>query len=242
MPSSLPVVKLENFEGPFDLLLELVRAHELDISKISLRQVADDFLQYIEKEALLPELLGDFLVVAATLLLLKVRRLLPRLSETEEVEVEDLTTRLTAYQAFRQQADWIREQWGRRFLFSRAAFGPAFARPSTSAKATADRSAGSVAISLSELGQAFRAAIARLPKSTDVRAHVRPRGRSFQECLNLFLERLQQARSLVFQNAVQGVPREETAVSFLAVLELARQRRVNLSQSSLGADLFIESL
>lgn len=185
MHSSLPVVKLENFEGPFDLLLELVRAHKLDVSKISLRQVTDDFLRYIEEKALSPELLGDFLVAAATLLLLKVRRLLPRLFETEEEEVKDLTTRLTVYQIFRQQADWIRKRWDRQLLFSRAAFGPAFARPS------AGRPVGNLTISLSELGQAFRAAIARLLKQGIVRREDLPEYQSLavHPSLTAFLKR-----------------------------------------------------
>ena len=234
MSAQYSLLQVDGYGGPFDLLLDLARERKLDISRISLGRLTDDFLHALNKQPLSAELLGDFLVVAATLLLLKVRRILPQLSEQEETEVDDLTERLKAYQLYRERADWVREQWARQRLFSKASFGP------ISAHASANTTV--IRISVSELQEALGNVLQRLPKPLDVRAHVRPRGRTFQECLDLFWQRLQHAQVLNFREATSDVPRQERAVSFLATLELARQQRVTLSQDTLDSDLLIERL
>lgn len=232
MSPQYSLVHVDGYGGPFDLLLDLARERKLDISRISLGRLTDDFLQVINEQALSAELLGDFLVVAATLLLLKVRRILPALSQQEKDEVETLTERLKAYQLYRERADWIRGQWATQKMFSGASFGS----PRT------ETFLPFPALSSKGLEEAFRATLARLPKPLDIRAHVRPRGRTFQQCLDLFWERLQQVTTVSFREATAGVPRQERAVSFLATLELARQQKVTLAQDSLDSDLFIEKI
>ena len=110
-------VSLADFEGPFDLLLSLISKHELDITEISLSRVTDDFIAYlrgIETEADLDAASG-FLVVAATLLDLKVAGLLPQgeLVDAEDVallEARDLLfARLLQYRAFKQASAWFAE-------------------------------------------------------------------------------------------------------------------------------------
>jgi segregation and condensation protein A len=105
-------VRLTNFEGPFDLLLQLIFAHRLDVTEVALHQVTDDFIAYtreIGRELELEETTA-FLVVAATLLDLKAARLLPsgRVSDEEDLallEVRDLLfARLLQYRAFKHVA------------------------------------------------------------------------------------------------------------------------------------------
>ena len=105
-------VKLVNFEGPFDLLLQLISKHKLDVTEVALHRVTDDFIQYIRnmgKEWNLDET-SEFLVVAATLLDLKAARLLPSAQvENEEdlalLEARDLLfARLLQYKAFKEAA------------------------------------------------------------------------------------------------------------------------------------------
>ena len=96
-------VRLSLFEGPLDLLLHLIEREELDITKISLAQVTDQYLAYISQlEELHPETLADFLVVAARLLLIKSQILLPRpeaqpLAVDEEDPGEALARQLREY-------------------------------------------------------------------------------------------------------------------------------------------------
>jgi segregation and condensation protein A len=108
-------VALDNFEGPFDLLLSLIGKHELDITEISLSKVTDEFLAYLKGIDLVNELdqASEFLIVAATLLDLKVAGLLPQgeLVDAEDVallEARDLLfARLLQYRAFKEASAWF---------------------------------------------------------------------------------------------------------------------------------------
>ncbi len=107
-------VRLPIFEGPLDLLLQLIEREKLDISAISLAQVTDQFLSYVrELEQVQAETLADFLVVAARLVWIKSRLLLPRSSRsTEEEEEEDpaeaLARQLREYKRFKEVAGALR--------------------------------------------------------------------------------------------------------------------------------------
>lgn len=109
---------LNNFEGPYDLLLNLISSHKLDITEVALAEVTDEFIAYVKQLGETAELdeITEFLVTAATLLNLKARRLLPRNADDEEEEFELLSSRdllfarLLQYRAYQQVADQF-EQW-----------------------------------------------------------------------------------------------------------------------------------
>lgn len=110
-------VHLTNFEGPFDLLLQLISRRELDVTEVALSQVTDEFIAHIRTAGAEwgLEQTSSFLVVAATLLDLKSARLLPggEVSDPEDVaalEARDLLfARLLQYRAFKQVASWLQE-------------------------------------------------------------------------------------------------------------------------------------
>ncbi|MDT5208078.1 MAG: segregation and condensation protein, partial [Mycobacterium sp.] len=110
-------VRLSNFEGPFDLLLQLIFGHRLDVTEVALHQVTDDFIAYTKAIGPLMELdeTTAFLVVAATLLDLKAARLLPAGEVHDEedlalLEVRDLLfARLLQYRAFKHVAEMFAE-------------------------------------------------------------------------------------------------------------------------------------
>ncbi len=112
-------VRLRNFDGPFDLLLSLITKHELDITEVSLGAVTGEFIQYVRQAESADELdeASEFLVVAATLLDLKIAGLLPQgeLVDAEDVallEARDLLfARLLQYRAFKQAAEWFGARW-----------------------------------------------------------------------------------------------------------------------------------
>lgn len=108
-------LQLDNFEGPFDLLLRLIGKHELDITEVALSKVTDEFLSYVRKLDGQAEInsASEFLVVAATLLDMKIASLLPR---GEAVDSEDIAlleardllfARLLQYRAFKEIASWF---------------------------------------------------------------------------------------------------------------------------------------
>jgi len=109
------LVTLDNFEGPFDLLLSLISRHKLDITEVALSQVTDEFILYIKQLGAQWELdqVSSFLVVAATLLDMKTAHLLPQGDVDDEEDLEALEARdllfarLLQYRAFKQVAAWI---------------------------------------------------------------------------------------------------------------------------------------
>ena len=108
-------LQLDNFEGPFDLLLRLIGKHELDITTVSLARITDEFLQYVKRLDAKQEIdsASEFLVVAATLLDMKIATLLP---QGEAVDAEDIAlleardllfARLLQYRAFKEISSWF---------------------------------------------------------------------------------------------------------------------------------------
>ena len=108
-------LQLDNFEGPFDLLLRLIGKHELDITTVSLARITDEFLQYVKQLDAKQEIdsASEFLVVAATLLDMKIATLLP---QGEAVDAEDIAlleardllfARLLQYRAFKEISSWF---------------------------------------------------------------------------------------------------------------------------------------
>jgi segregation and condensation protein A len=231
--SALPPVKLETFEGPYDLLIELARTRQLDLSTVSLRHITDAFLDYIRKHRINREVQGDFLVVASTLLLLKIQHLLPDLSAQEQEEVVKFTDRLRMYQLYRAQAHHLQSAWGDRRLYP--------ARYTMVARRAGDVPFRCIPPDISKGGVAthMREAIDAMPKPPHPRAHLRVRGRTLQECLHIFSERLQRVQSLIFQSSMKYDSSSDAAVSFLAILELARNGTITLHQQSHFADIYI---
>ncbi|MGE4554579.1 MAG: ScpA family protein [Candidatus Paceibacterota bacterium] len=103
-------VKIKNFSGPLDLLLKLVEEKNLEITELSLKEVTEDFLNYLNQQEIIPvEELVDFLVVASTLILIKSKAILPflKLSEEEEKEIIDLENQLKLYKIFKEASKKI---------------------------------------------------------------------------------------------------------------------------------------
>lgn len=118
--ASKPLIQLDVYQGPLDLLLSLIEQQRLDITAISLAQVADQYLQAVARlDAPDPDALAEFLVIGAKLLVIKTRALLPRppaeLAPHEEEDVGDqLARQLAAYKCFKEAAAWLRQHEGRR--------------------------------------------------------------------------------------------------------------------------------
>lgn len=233
MGARLPHVKLENFEGPFDLLVELARKQKVSLTEISLKEVTDDFLAYLENNVIPINLQSDFLVVAATLLLLKARQITPTLTPEEEEEVYELTERVQIYQLYRNQAEKLITRWDNKPLFPVGFWG---------SDQQPVEPEGMPKIVLGDIGKHMKSAIAKLPKPLRPAAHLVRRGRSLSECLSLFQERLKQFKQFTFQETLHGASKQDTAISFLAVLELARQKEITLEQKSAFDTLTISKL
>ncbi|MAF35063.1 hypothetical protein CMO91_04425 [Candidatus Woesearchaeota archaeon] len=225
--ASLPHVAVEDFEGPFDVLLELAQAHKVDISRVSLQQITDDFLKYVAEHAIPTQQQLDFLLVTTTLLLLKVQRALPQLTPEEDEEVSELTDRLRIYQLYRQQAAHLVTHWQRQPLRQ----GPV--RPLTAVYED-------ITVGNNDLAELVRSLAERQKKKRRPTGHLRThRGKSLAQCLALLQERLRDIDSVTFEELTVASNAQTTAVSLLAVLELARQGEVEATQDNTFASIQI---
>jgi segregation and condensation protein A len=218
-------VHLDNFEGPFDLLLHLISRHKLDITEVALSQVTDEFIGHIKAAGTSWDLdqTSQFMVVAATLLDLKAARLIPS-GEVEDpedlalLEARDLLfARLLQYRYF---AATLQAQ-GRRFP-REVGMEPRFARLMPE-----------VTISISPARLADLAAKAMAPKRLSVLslAHMHAPVVSVREQATVVVDRLQQQRALTFRALTHDSANMLTTVArFLALLELFRDGAVAFEQ------------
>lgn len=219
------------FEGPLEALLNMIEERKLSVSEISLSEVTDAYLVYVEK---LPELpLGEtaqFILVASTLLLIKSRALLPmfELSEDERESVEELERRLARYALIRKMAKMLRRQWGR------APF--AFARRSPERPKVFSPAEATVAV----LAAAARKLVSILPKPSEAaQAAVAPI-LSLEDVIVRLKKRLTSAFRARFSELTQSRDRGEIIVYFLAMLELVRTGSASVTQERLFSDITIE--
>jgi segregation and condensation protein A len=223
-------VHLENFEGPFDLLLTLIAKHKLDVTEVALSQVTDEFITYIKVADWDLDETSEFLVVAATLLDLKAARLLP----SGEVEDEDdlalleardlLFARLLQYKAYKEIASLLAARFGDEALRFPRAVG------------LEDRYASllpEVVVGLGPEELAMLAAKVLTPKPPPLvgLAHLHQPRVSVREEALVVVDRLRRSRVLTFRTLAADCPTTLHVVArFLSLLELYREKAVAFEQ------------
>lgn len=229
-------VQLEIFEGPLDLLLHLIKKNEVSITDIPIATITEQYLATLElMQNLNLDVAGEFLVMAATLIHIKSRMLLPpgddEPDEDEGIDPrEDLVRRLLEYQRFKEAAAELE----RRELLTR----DVFVRSTPSAEESP--AAGFREVSLFELLSALRRVIERLPKDN---AHeVVLETITVREKMMLILEILRAGERVQFEALFSGVKsRMEIIVTFLAMLELVKMRAIRIFQEALNEPIQIEA-
>ena len=241
-------VKLPIFQGPLDLLLHLIKREELDITTVSLAQVTDQYLEYISLlEELTAEILADFLVIAAKLLLIKSEMLLPRPpgapGEEEEEDVGDeLARQLIEYKKFKEAALELREREEIGFrAYVRVAPPPKLERPFGRKRSDAqDKPLDLEDVSLADLVEAVQRALDVRPALPSVSEVVTPFTVTVAEKMALIEERLERQRRVSFNHLLaQAASRLEIIVTFLAVLELIKLNGIGVQQERLFGEIVI---
>jgi segregation and condensation protein A len=235
-------IRTESFEGPFDLLLHLIKKNEVDIYNIPIAAITRQYLDYLDvMQELNLDIAGDFLVMASTLIQIKSRMLLPLPPDEEigEEEVEDpraeLVRRLLEYQKYKEAAVSL----AHRELLGRDTFVRDFAAPEL---AEIEPERERLEVELFELIEAFRRVLATVPEQTF--HEVGAEGLSIADRINELLLLLQGTDVAVFENLFIGsATREQVIITFLAILELCRLNMVRLAQArSFGSILVIPTL
>ncbi len=229
-------IELEIFKGPLDLLLHLIKKHEMDIYDIPIAEITTQYLAALDAmQSLNLDIAGDFLVMASTLVHIKSRMLLPLEPDPDPEEDEadpraELVHRLLEYQRYKVAAVTLDEcDILGRDVFARSCFelpedekGDAELQP----------------VGIFELVEALRDLLKQSPPEP-VHEVVRERF-SVAERVTMLLEMLAGCQSLAFESLVSSPrTREELVVTFLAMLELVKLRMVRIMQNQRGGSIWL---
>lgn len=229
-------VSLDIFRGPLEVLLRLIEAEELDITTISLATVADQYLVHLQElQHVEPDGLADFLVVAAELLVIKSRVLLPQPEEDDEQEEKDwesdLVSRLQAYKRFKEMASRLGEieERGQR-SYVRLAPPPEIEQRVNPGQGDID-----------DLLQALEEILERTPSRSPVEKVVSRLVVHIDDCIDSILTKVRHKKRVVFSEFMREArSRMEIIVTFLAMLELIKQQRIRVSQERIFGEICLE--
>ncbi len=227
---------LDNFEGPFEVLLYLIRSQEIDIFDIPIMKITEQYLRFLDlmrNENL--EVVGDFLVMAATLVQIKSKMLLPVEMDDEEEEIEDedprleLVEKLIEYRKYRDVASRLellegeRESWFTRNV-----------KPKV--EAVEDDGEELIEVTLYDLIQAFKNVLRFI--RDDINYEIEAEGASVDEKIAMIVDQLEKKQSVSWVEIFESCRhRVEMVCCFLAILELCRMGRISAHQHRSCGDI-----
>ncbi len=225
-------VKLAKFDGPLHVLLELIQNSKLPITEVSLASVTDDYLRYLDEQDVPVSELADFLVIATRLLLIKSQAILPVPQDEEQEDASTLALQLRLYQEFVEASKQIEA------LYDRAQRSFERAMPDVVKPEGVEIPVG---LSGGVLHSAFQGLLRRLEPFFRLQEATMERVVSVQERLREIHEAILSKAKLTFaQFAGSGRSRVDVVVSFLALLELVKQRIVHVIQTDTFHDIEIK--
>ena len=224
----------EKFSGPIEKLLELIEGKKLEITDLSLAEITADFLEYVKKiEAVEPRLLADFVAVAASLLLIKSKSLLPdlKLTTDEEESIKDLEGRLDFYRNFKPAMAHIKRlaqekniQISRPLFFCR----PEVFYPSPEIKIE----------NLMKSAEKVLEALREMPEEQKIERSLITLEEKIEEIVTRLKVEMEKATS--FGSLLKDKPRSEVVVLFLALLHLLAGQKISVQQGEGFSDIMIE--
>lgn len=233
-----PTIKLEDFEGPLDLLLHLIRKNEMDIRDIQVSLITSQYMDYLstmKKHRL--EVAGDYFVMAATLMRIKSEMLLPTPPVEEEVDEEpvdpreELVEQLLEYQRYKDAAAKLKDKEEYRLQeFSRAAMA---VPPELVSRKVAP------GVSLSQLQNAFEKVVRRHLTTEPVEQTVSPEKITVEKRLQTVQQQLRHGPQRFVDLFEDDVSRENLVTTFMAILELCKHGRVSVAQAGPLAPIIV---
>ncbi len=229
-------VEQEAFSGPLGLLLDLIEKQELEITKVSLAKVAEEYLQSLQVNEVPAEELADFLLVASRLIYLKSRELIPYLRLDEEEDSADkLQDQLRLYREYAAAARELEE----RYLLARM-----FIRPYVKLKSVQQASfAPATNVTLTGLQELYQLILKRLQPFFALQEASMERTKSVEQRLEELTEALRSKAAMSFKEVIHGAQSKmEVVVSFLALLELLRRKAVHAEQVGAFSDIQLKRI
>ena len=229
-------IKTENFEGPLDLLLQMTEDQKLDITRVSLAKIADQYLEYVANaQNITLGHLADFLSIASRLILIKSKALLPLLefTEEEEAEIKDLEYQLAEYKKFKEASKKMgllyscpKESFSREGFSGRGVF---FFPPEN--------------INVDDLAKTFSRILGEIPIADKLEEEMVKEILTLEDKIihlqNTLQEKVETSFSELVSNAKDKV---EIIVSFLAMLELIKQKLIHVEQNELFSEIHMKNI
>ena len=236
-------IKTDAFEGPFHLLLSLIEERKFFINDLSLAQVTEDYLNYIKKLGELnPSEISSFIVVAATLILIKSKSLLPNLNLTseEESDISNLEERLKLYELYTKLSKNIKEMFGKKMIFA-----PLERKNELRAWGhTILIFLPDEQITKESMMTFARDALGRIPKKIILPEVEIKKVVSIEEMISKLTERIEKTLQMNFKDFAGNAKTKEekivVIIGFLAMLELVRQGILHAVQDGSFEDIIIK--
>ena len=236
-------IKVGTFEGPLDLLLDLIEKKKLHINDVSLAEVTEGYLAYIENLENFPtEDVADFVIIASTLILIKSISLLPSLSVTPEEtqDIEELQERLRILKDVKEKGIYIRQLFGKNNIFM-----------AEERKNTQVVFSPTSEVTIENFLTSMKSIIEHLPKKEKMPEAVVRKVISLEEAIDDLIIRVQKDLKMSFHKMSMGVHSSDphvrraekvnVIINFLAVLELVKRGIVSVKQDEHFRDIDIES-
>lgn len=232
-------VKIDNFEGPLDLLLHLIKESKVDIWEISIADIAEEYLAYIQKmEKLNLDIASEYLVMASELIEMKSRMLLPRQEkevgeEEEEDPKERLIRRLVEYQKYKEVTKNFKELESLRQEFYTKA-------PDNLKEYVEEGIVPSSDVTLEDLMLAFQKFLNRKELEKPLQTTVTKKEITVEERRKSIRDILTKRKRVDFFELFEVVTKEYIVVTFLAILEMAKKQELLIKQESDFSQIMIE--
>lgn len=228
-------VKTDAFEGPLDLLLNLIEGRKLFINDISLAQISDSYISYVrDLQNFSMKDLADFIVIASTLMLIKSKSLLPTLNLTQEEEqnIDELEERLKIYQEMKKLSGFVSESFGKQIIFEK-----------TPNKMREPIFSPDKNINLSNITMGILNVLKNLPKKEIIPQKIIKKVISLDEMIGNLTQRIKANLKMSFSDfsGIGKKDRVDVVISFLAMLELVKQGSLLVQQDSKFGEIGMES-
>ncbi len=239
-------IKINAFEGPLGLLLKIVEKEEMDITQVSLAKIADQYIEHINKKAdISPDEMADFLVVAARLLLIKSKALLPYLFPEEEEEIEELERQLKMYKEFLEAMKSVEKMIGKKkFMFAREFNRKAImANINTSAPFSTGLFSPPKNLKAGDLKMIFQDLLGRVKPPEKLEEEKLERKINIEDTIRSIQQMVLNKFKVNFSKILKTAEsKTEVIVIFLAMLELIKQRDIQVSQEGLFNEITISKI
>jgi len=231
-------IKIDEFEGPLDLLLHLIKKSNINIYDISIEEITKDYLDYINKmEELNINVASSYLVMAAELMEIKSKSLLPQIEEEEDeeevVSKDNLINKLVEYKKYKEMTSKFKElELNRNNIYIKS--------PENINKYIEEDNIYKEEIEIDKLVEAFKKFLDRKELEKPLKTKITNKEYSVKERKNSIKKILLERKKIEFKELFDVVNKSYIAVTFLSILEMSKENVINIKQDKNFDNIYLE--